>query len=140
MADQNPGIFRQKNLDRINSPEQLTDYLKVTNPGIWMLLAAVIILLGGLFVWSISGRLETVRDGVAVVENGQAVIMMTDASSEEISSGMTVRIGNDEYSIATVETDDYGRAVAYAPIDKTDGKYDVKVVTESIHPIKFLFS
>ena len=140
MADQNPGIFRQKNLDRINSPEQLTDYLKVTNPGIWMLLAAVIILLGGLFVWSISGRLETVRDGVAVVENGQAVIMMTDASSEEISSGMTVRIGNDEYSIATVETDDYGRAVAYAPTDKTDGKYDVKVVTESIHPIKFLFS
>ena len=140
MADQNPGIFRQKNLDRINSPEQLTDYLKVTNPGIWMLLAAVIILLGGLFVWSISGRLETVRDGVAVVENGQAVIMMTDASSEEISSGMTVRIGNDEYSIATVETDDYGRAVAYAPIDKTDGKYDVKVVTESIHPIKFLLS
>ena len=140
MADQNPGIFRQKNLDRINSPEQLTDYLKVTNPGIWMLLAAVIILLCGLFVWSISGRLETVRDGVAVVENGQAVIMMTDASSEEISSGMTVRIGNDEYSIATVETDDYGRAVAYAPIDKTDGKYDVKVVTESIHPIKFLFS
>ena len=140
MADQNPGIFRQKNLDRINSPEQLTDYLKVTNPGIWMLLAAVIILLGGLFVWSISGRLETVRDGVAVVENGQAVIMMTDASSEEISSGMTVRIGNDEYSIATVETDDYGRAVAYAPTDKTDGKYDVKVVTESIHPIKFLLS
>lgn len=140
MADQNPGIFRQKSLDRINSPEQLTDYLKVTNPGIWMLLAAVIILLGGLFVWSISGRLETVRDGVAVVENGQAVIMMTDASSEEISSGMTVRIGNDEYSIATVETDDYGRAVAYAPIDKTDGKYDVKVVTESIHPIKFLLS
>ncbi|WP_051588790.1 hypothetical protein [Ruminococcus sp. NK3A76] len=140
MADQNPGIFRQKNLDRINSPEQLTDYLKVTNPGIWMLLAAVIILLGGLFVWSISGRLETVRDGVAVVENGQAVIMMTDASSEEISSGMTVRIGSDEYSIATVETDDYGRAVAYAPTDKTDGKYDVKVVTESIHPIKFLFS
>jgi hypothetical protein len=53
---------------------------------------------------------------------------------------MTVRIGDDEYSIATVESDDYGRTVAYAPIDKTDGKYDVKIVTESIHPIKFLFS
>ncbi len=140
MAEQNSGIFRQSSIDRISSPEQLTDYLKVTNPGIWILLAAVILLLGGLFAWSMVGNLETVADGVAVVEDGQAVIMVTDTSKGEITSGMTVRIGDDEYSIATVESDDYGRTVAYAPIDKTDGKYDVKIVTESIHPIKFLFS
>lgn len=140
MAEQSQGIFRQKNLDRINSPEQLTDYLKVTTPGIWMLLIAIIMLLGGLLVWSVSGTLETVADGVAVVENGQAVIMVTDTSGSAIASGMTVRIGDDEYSIATVEKDDYGRAVAYAPIDKADGRYDVRIVTESIHPIKFLFS
>ena len=140
MAEQNSGIFRQSSIDRISSPEQLTDYLKVTNPGIWILLAAVILLLGGLFAWSMVGNLETVADGVAVVEDGQAVIMVTDTSKGEITSGMTVRIGDDEYSIVTVESDDYGRTVAYAPIDKTDGKYDVKIVTESIHPIKFLFS
>ena len=140
MAEQSQGIFRQKNLDRINSPEQLTDYLKVTTPGIWMLLIAIIMLLGGLLVWSVSGTLETVADGVAVVENGQAVIMVTDTSGSAIASGMTVRIGDDEYSIATVEKDDYGRAVAYAPIDKADGRYDVRIVIESIHPIKFLFS
>lgn len=140
MAEQNSGIFRQSSIDRISSPEQLTDYLKVTNPGIWMLLAAVILLLGGLFAWSMVGNLETVADGVAVVEDGQAVIMVTDTSKGEITSGMTVRIGDDEYSIATVESDDYGRTVAYAPIDKTDGKYDVEIVTESIHPIEFLFS
>ena len=27
-------VFRKKTLDRISSPEQLTDYLHVTNPGI----------------------------------------------------------------------------------------------------------
>ncbi|MBR1383684.1 MAG: hypothetical protein IJ555_07740 [Ruminococcus sp.] len=139
MAEQNSGIFRKSSMDRISSPEQLTDYLKVTNPGIWVLLAAVILLLGGLFAWSMVGNLETVADGVAVIDDGQAVIMVTDTSKGEIASGMTVRIGDDEYSIATVESDDYGRTVAYAPIDKTDGKYDVKIVTESIHPIKFLF-
>lgn len=138
MTEQKTSIFRQTSLERISSPEQLTDYLRVTNPGIWALLAAIIFLLAGLFVWSMTGNLETVADGVAVVENGQAQIMVTDSSAVE--SGMTVRIGSDEYSIATVEQDDYGRAVAYAPIDKTDGKYDVKIVTESIHPIKFLFS
>lgn len=139
MPDNKAGIFRQKSIDRISSPEQLTDYLKVTNPGIWALLAAIILLLGGLFVWSMVGDLETVADGVAVVENGTAQIMVTDSVNGDIASGMTVRIGDDEYSIATVEKDEYGRAVAFAPIDKADGKYDVKIVTESIHPIKFLF-
>jgi len=41
MSDQ---IFRKKSLDRISSPEQLNDYIRVANPGIWMILAAVIIL------------------------------------------------------------------------------------------------
>ena len=75
MAEQNTGIFRKSSMDRISSPEQLTDYLKVTNPGIWVLLVAVIILLGGLFAWSMVGNLETVAEGVAVVENGTAQIM-----------------------------------------------------------------
>ncbi len=44
MSDQ---IFRKKSLDRISSPEQLNDYIRVANPGIWMILAAVIILLAG---------------------------------------------------------------------------------------------
>ncbi|MBR1751175.1 MAG: hypothetical protein IJ740_09920 [Ruminococcus sp.] len=139
MPENKAGIFRQKSIDRISSPEQLTDYLRVTNPGIWVLLAAIILLLGGLFVWSMVGNLETVADGVAVVDNGTAQIMVTDTVNGDIASGMTVRIGDDEYSIATVEKDEYGRAVAFAPIDKADGKYDVKIVTESIHPIKFLF-
>lgn len=139
MAEQKTNIFRQKAIDRISSPEKLGDYLRVTNPGIWAILAAVILLLAGLFIWSMVGRLETVANGVAVIENGQAQIMVKDTDKGEIRSGMTVRIGDDEYSISTVENDDYGRVVAYAPIEKADGKYDVKIVTESIHPIRFLF-
>lgn len=140
MAEQKSNIFRQRSLDRISSPEQLTDYLRVTNPGVWVLLAAVIMLLGGLFAWSMVGSLETLTDGVALVENGQARIMVTDSGKGEITSDMTVRIGSDEYEIATVEKDDFGRTVALAPVNEADGKYDVKIVIESIHPIKFLFS
>ena len=140
MAEQNSGIFRQKALERITTPEQLTDYLRVTNPGIWTLFAAIIILLGGLLVWSTVGTLETLADGVAEIKDDQAVIMVTENAGNEIASGMTVRIGSENFTISTVEKDDYGRAVAYAPISKADGKYDVKIVTESIHPIQFLFN
>ena len=59
MSDQ---IFRKKSLDRISSPEQLNDYIRVANPGIWMILAAVIILLAGVCVWGIFGHLDTNRD------------------------------------------------------------------------------
>ena len=58
MSDQ---IFRKKSLDRISSPEQLNDYIRMANPGIWMILAAVIILLAGVCVWGIFGHLDTNR-------------------------------------------------------------------------------
>ena len=140
MAEQKNEIFRQKSLERISSPEQLNDYLKVTNPGVWVLLAAVIILLGGLFAWSMVGNLETLANASAIVENGQAQIIVTDSSNGEITSGMTVRLGGEEYRITSVEKDEFGRTVAFAPVNEADGKYDVRIVTESIHPIQFLFS
>ena len=55
-------VFRKKTLDRIASPEHLTDYLRVTNPGIWVILVAVILLLAGIFAWSTVGTLETKAD------------------------------------------------------------------------------
>ena len=52
MASGEQSLFRKETMDRISSPEDLTDYLKVTNPGIWVVLVAVIVLLGGIFAWS----------------------------------------------------------------------------------------
>ena len=140
MAENDTQIFRKKSLESISSPEQLNDYLKVTNIGIWVLLASVILLLAGLFAWSTVGRLETTANGVAVVENGTAQILIYDTSKGDIKSGMTIRIGDDEYTVSTVEKDDLGRSIAYAPVSELDGKYDVKIVIESIAPISFLFS
>ena len=141
MAEQQKNnIFRKKSLESISSPEQLTDYLRVTSPSIWIILVAVILLLGGMFAWSTVGNLETIANGSAVVENGTAQIIVLDTDKGEISSGMPVRIGTGEFIISTTEQDEFGRTVAYAPVSVTDGKYDVKIVTESITPISFLFS
>ena len=89
MAEQQKNsIFRQKSLETISSPEQLTDYPRVTNPSIWVILAAVILLLGGLFVWRTVGNLETIANGTAVVENGTAQILLIDTDKGTVSSGM----------------------------------------------------
>ena len=49
----NEGLFRKKSIDKISSPEQLDDYIRVSNPAIWMLLSCIIILLVGMCVWGI---------------------------------------------------------------------------------------
>ena len=51
-------IFRKPAIDSLSSPEQLTDYIRVTAPSVWIILTASIILLGSLFVWAASGRVE----------------------------------------------------------------------------------
>ena len=51
----NENLFRKKSVDRVSSPEQLNDYIRVANPSVWMVLAAVVILLAGVIVLRIFG-------------------------------------------------------------------------------------
>lgn len=136
MAEQDNSVFRKKALDRIAAPDQLTDYLRVTNPGVWALLTAVILLLAGIFAWSMVGVLETTADAVVIVEGETASIAA--AGQEKIEEGMPLRIAGEEYKIVSVRADEYGRTVGYAQVDLPDGTYEGKVVTQKIHPIAFL--
>ena len=51
-------VFRQKNIDRVSSPEQLNDYIRVTTPSVWLVLAALVLLLIGMLAWSVLGTVE----------------------------------------------------------------------------------
>ena len=70
-------IFRQKSMDRVSSPEQLNDYIRVTTPSVWLVLVAIILLLAGMLAWSVFGTVEaTAADGsveemhpIAIVTN-----------------------------------------------------------------------
>lgn len=135
---ENGNVFRKKTLERVSSPEQLTDYLNVTNPGIWAVLAAVILLLAGLLAWSAIGTLETSASAMVVVEAHTAQVI--SLGSEELSAGMPLRVADQEISIASTGTDAYGRVFGVAELNLPDGTYDGKVVVESVRPIEFLLS
>ncbi|MBR2765650.1 MAG: hypothetical protein IKE03_06690 [Blautia sp.] len=51
-------IFREKALKEISRPEELSDYIRVTRPSVWILLAAVILLLAGMIAWMAFGTVE----------------------------------------------------------------------------------
>ena len=136
MSENKQTVFRQKTLERISSPEQLTDYLRVTNPGIWAVLAAVILLLAGLFAWSTVGTLETTADATVVVSGSSARVIITGAGTLE--EGMPVRIAGQQYRIVSTDTDEYGRMTGEAMVDLPDGTYQGEVVVDSTSPIDFL--
>ncbi|MBR4393454.1 MAG: hypothetical protein IKT07_05450 [Oscillospiraceae bacterium] len=71
-------IFREKSLEQISSPEQMNDYLQVTNPAVWLVLVAVILLLAGMLIWSSIASIDSFASGTAQVENGSMVITFDD--------------------------------------------------------------
>ena len=48
-------IFRQASLDRIASPEQTDDYLRMPSVSIWLVMSAAILLAAGLIAWLVLG-------------------------------------------------------------------------------------
>lgn len=132
-------IFRKKTLERISSPEQLTDYLRITNPGVWVVMSAIIFLLLGLFFWTMTGTLQTKVDVKVNVENRTATII--PVSSDTLVADMPLQINSNVYVIAYTETDEYGRVYGIADVDDLpDGVYDGTAVIEAIHPIQFLIN
>ena len=96
MSEERESVFRKESLDRISSPEQLQDYLKVTNPGIWVVLVAVIVALLGLLAWSATGKLETLADAVTVIDGGRARVYLTETNKGRMEEGMVIRIDSKE--------------------------------------------
>ena len=48
-----------KKPSRISSPEQVDDYIRVTTPGMWLLVTAILVLLAALIIWGFTAKLET---------------------------------------------------------------------------------
>ena len=108
----------------------------MTNPGIWIFLAAVVVLLAGFFVWAAVDTLETTEAATAIVENDMARVMPTTA--DVLSAGMTFRVAGQEVSLISAEKDEFGRPYGMAQVDLPDGTYEGVVVTEAVRPIQFL--
>ena len=85
-------IFRQKSVERISSPEQLQDYMRVTTPGVWMVLLAVILLLAGVIVDpSAASFIEVLRrKGWRVIKADNDVLSGIRLTSDALKEGRIV--------------------------------------------------
>ena len=80
-------------ITRINSPEQLNNYIRITKPGVWIILAAIIAFLSGFFIWIFAGELEiSFEAGLFAQNDGSAVAFLNYDQISRLKKGMTVRI------------------------------------------------
>jgi len=156
----NEQLFRKKSIEKVSSPEQLNEYIRVSNPGVWMILAAIVILLIGVCVWGILGHLDTTIKMVAVVEDSEITVYVMESDIEQIKEGMNVIIGDRECEITDIadqpvavgdnfseytlhvgnlQNGDWVYSVAVSgEID--DGIHSADIVVESISPISFVIN
>ena len=134
-------LFRKESVERVSSPEQLSDYLHVTSPAIWIVLAAVILLLASLFVWSGVTAVESYATGRAEVRGGVLTLTFDDAErAGNVEVGMNVKVGDMVTPVLSVGTDEEGRLLAVANANLPDGSYDARVGYRSTQIIDLLFN
>ena len=80
-------IFRKSSLDSISSPEQLNDYIKVSNPSIWLVLAALFLLLTAVTVWGFAGSLPTAVRAEGMVFGDRVLCYVDTEDGKQVSVG-----------------------------------------------------
>ena len=153
------GLFRKKSLERISSPEELHDYMRVTSPRLWMLLGAITALLVGFIVYASTATMEntmTIKVEISQTElqenEAGEIEYVTDIRAylpshmkEQVNNGMMVRIGREETTVSYigVREDDTIFLLIHSDRDYLplpDGEYDAELVLESTTPISFLWN
>lgn len=158
MAD---SIFRKESLQKISSPEELHDYIKVSSPSVWLIIGAAAVLLIGLLVWAAFGTVDSsvTLSGVA----GEGLVRCYAADVSGLQPGDKVNLGGLEGSVKSVSAAPMSREDAAADcggdpytvyrLGLSDWNYlveielpgaeagfvQVKVLTEQIHPLSFIF-
>lgn len=156
----NEQLFRKKSIDRVSSPEQLDAYIRVANPALWVVMAAVVVLLAGICVWGVLGHLDTTLPVVAVCEGDAAVVYVKEGDIASVEPGMTVKIGEDAWTVTEIAEQpiavdgsfpeytlhvgglQVGEWVYAVQTDArlTAGTYSAKIVVESVPPMFFVMN
>lgn len=152
-------LFRKESLDQLSSPDQLTDYIRVSTPATWVLLTAIILLLAGTCVWGVFGRLDTRVQGAAVSDGSVLEACFPEADIDRLSEGMTVTVNGRGHAVTGIRRTpvqlsadqelllhlggfENGDWVCTVLLDgsEPDGYYTAEAVIESIAPGSFVFN
>ncbi|MEE3450584.1 MAG: hypothetical protein VZR27_07790 [Acutalibacteraceae bacterium] len=151
-------ILTKNSQEKVTSPEQLNDYIKVSNVGLWLILAVVIIMMSSVLVWGFVGNLNTTVKAVGIAENGKIVCYIP--STENAAPGNEVTVNGvsgtvesvsyppltenavsekyDEYTAYQLNLSDWNYEIIINAENCPDGIVNVNIITGTVKPISFI--
>ncbi|MCL2820357.1 MAG: hypothetical protein FWD38_05940 [Oscillospiraceae bacterium] len=93
-------LFRKSALDKISSPEQLNEYMKVAGPGVWAILAGLAVTFAAFIVWGLMGSIPETVDITGTMlspDNGVMAVYsyLPIDETKYLQPGMKVRVSPD---------------------------------------------
>lgn len=135
-------LFRKKSLEKVKSPDNLDDYICVSNPSVWLLLIGVIVLLIGACVWSIFGHVDSTVPSLVRIQNESAVCYVAEEYITSVRDEMVVKYADCEAVITKVgdKTEQGYVCTLNADSYPDDGIYQGEVVVKRFKPISFVMN
>ena len=100
MEDNRQGLFRAKNIERIESPESMNDYLQVTSPGVWLVLSTVIVFLIGVCIWGVFGHIDSTAKAAVVSTEGETLCLVPEDALKSAIDNRSIKIDGEDYELA----------------------------------------
>lgn len=136
----NEEIFGEKAKEYERSPEDLSDYIHVSSPGIWILIIGMIVLFAGALIWALFGHIDKTISAYAYSEKGKLVCFVDQSCYGAVAEGQTVKIGEKEGRIVSAVMGNDGGVVCDIdfPYKLPDGVYTADIFIERVKPISLI--
>ena len=161
---QERSIFNRQALERLNSPDDLDKFVQVTNPSVWAILAACLLLLGGLLAWGVFGTVSTSVSSKGVVTDGKVACYLSADDAAQVEMYDEADVGDVKLRVVDISSVPSSRTEAIAHLGSeylaslmfngdwnylvtldgqteslsTDRPFDLSIVTDRKAPIKHL--
>ena len=133
-------VFRQKSIDEFKKPDNLSDYIKVTNLRLWLIIAFIIILLAGFVIWGSVGTINTKTNVYAVVIDKEITCCVDKDIYENVESKLKkneeVKFEMNGVIGKITQADEDNTLIGTIDLNDTMGE---AVIYESFSPISLLF-
>ena len=85
MAEPNQ-LFSKEAMDKLRSPERLDKLFPITTPTGWVMMAAILILLFSILLWSIFGAFTVKANGMGLIMDSAGVVNVSHISGGKVSA------------------------------------------------------
>ena len=85
MAEPNQ-LFSKEAMDKLRSPERLDKLFPITTPTGWVMMAAILVLLFSILLWSIFGAFTVKANGMGLIMDSAGVVNVSHISGGKVSA------------------------------------------------------